>query len=369
MRVASVEALPVAVPFTHGGGSARIFGGREWDRLSSVFVRIGTEDGLVGWGEAFGKNVTTATAAVIEDVVAPLLTGLIVEDSADGIAATMDALSRTVHLFGRRGVTLYALSGVDIALWDLLGKQANRPVSELIGGRAPVRTELPAYASLFRCADTGLIREVVGSAVAEGFATIKLHEADLDVIAAAREAAGDDTGLIVDTNCAWTTAEAIAATPRLAELGIAWLEEPVWPPEDFAGLALVRAAGGPRIAAGENCGTRWEFAALLAAGAVDIAQPSPAKVGGLTECVAVAGLAARHRVRWVPHCPYFGPGFLAALHLLAGQTAEFAEFEHVRMAGLPYGCLVSPHEGRITIPAGVGLGADPDPAFLRDYRQ
>jgi L-alanine-DL-glutamate epimerase-like enolase superfamily enzyme len=150
---------------------------------------------------------------------------------------------------------------------------------------------------------------------------------------------------------------AVAALPN-----IAWVEEPVWPPEGFAAIAEVRRAlgGAPRIAAGENCGSPEDIRRLSAAGAVDVAQPSITKLGGVSALREVMAMAAPGGgLRVVPHSPYFGPGLLATLHLLAAATAEEPlEYYYAELAMPPFPPLV-PQGGFVTVPQGPGLGLEP----------
>jgi D-galactarolactone cycloisomerase len=179
---------------------------------------------------------------------------------------------------------------------------------------------------------------------------------------------GPGIALMVDTNCPWTVAEAQDMVAALRPHDIHWLEEPVWPPEDHRGLARVRA-GGMRIAAGENTAGLHEFRSLFEAGAIDIAQPSVTKIGGVTEMRKVIALAEAFGVRLVPHCAYFGPGYLAAMHF-AATLPQDTPFERLFMdleASLfsPYTEVVN---GMVPVPQGPGLGCDPDPALLERYR-
>jgi L-alanine-DL-glutamate epimerase-like enolase superfamily enzyme len=162
--------------------------------------------------------------------------------------------------------------------------------------------------------------------------------------------------------------EAIAMARRLRPLDLAWLEEPVWPPEDFEGLARVRRAAGIPIAAGENAQGLMDFRAAFDAGALDVAQPSVAKIGGITAMMAIAGLAEARGVRLIPHCAYFGPGFLASLHLHT-RLAPGTPFERLFMTleASPYHDAIEAKGGRVTVPQGPGLGVDPDPEILRRY--
>jgi len=271
------------------------------------------------------------------------------------------------HLFGRNGPLVYALSALDVALWDIAGKAAGLPLCRLLGD-SPAIT-LDAYASLLRYGEPALVADAAGRAAAQGYKAVKLHEIDVPQVAAARRALGSDVALMLDVNCPWTVGESIAMAQRLREYDLAWLEEPVFPPEDRAGLARVRREGGVAISAGENAAGLHDFAALFAAGAVDNAQPSVAKIGGITEVMKIAALAEAHSVRLVPHCAYFGPGYLAAMHLNAALAPE-VPFERlfVDLDASPYHELVLAPGGKVRVPDGPGLGRDPDPEVMRRFR-
>lgn len=170
---------------------------------------------------------------------------------------------------------------------------------------------------------------------------------------------------MVDANCPWTVPQAIEMAKRLASLGIRWLEEPVWPPEDLGGLAEVRTRGGISTAAGENYGTAWEFRRAFEAGALTYAQPSVTKVGGVTELRRVIALAETLGVPVVPHSAYFGPGLLASIHCIAVMAGEsLVERFYCDFAENPLGDAIHPKDGRIPVPQGPGLGVDPHPKLL-----
>jgi L-alanine-DL-glutamate epimerase-like enolase superfamily enzyme len=148
-----------------------------------------------------------------------------------------------------------------------------------------------------------------------------------------------------------------------------WLEEPVWPPEDCKALAQIRANGGIPIAAGENAATLIQFQQMFEAGAVDVVQPSPAKMGGISELLKVFDLAAEHGVRVVPHSFYDGPAFLAGLHVNAALGRDrLVEWRFFDLEAPLYGEQARPQGGMISLPQGSGLGADPDPEVIRRYR-
>jgi D-galactarolactone cycloisomerase len=358
VKIAAVEAVPLGIPWRATDPPS------PWTaRLGKqVLVRVATDDGLVGWGEAFALGAPTAVCAAVHEALAPLLIG---EPPTD-IERLTDRVHRHTLLFGRRGLGMFAISGVELALWDLAGQARGVPVYALLGGLAQPR--IPAYASLARFDRPADVARAAASAAAQGFRGVKLHQTDEASVAAAREALGPDVALMLDVNCPWTPAEAIRVGRALARYDLAWLEEPVWPPEDYLGLARVAAALDTPVAAGENEATAVGFREMLRAGAADILQPSPTKVGGLGEAKKIATLAAAWNVAVVPHSFYFGPGLAAALHL-AASTPGIAWVEW------PMGELVTPlletpirpEAGWLAPPAGPGLGGRPNPRALERH--
>ena len=359
MNIVSVETTVIAVPYDYDGPRHQV-AGKDWMTMDTLLVRVETEDGLVGWGEGFGHGAIPATRAALDSLVGPLMVG----HDAEDIAATIMEAHRAVHLYGRGGPMSYALSAIDIALWDLAGKRAGLPLARLLGGGAgPV----PAYASLLRYGDPAVVARNAEAAVAAGYGAVKLHEITLAAVEAAREAVGPDVLLMNDTNCPWTVEEACGIADALKPMGLHWLEEPVWPPEDHAGLATVRARGVP-IAAGENAASLLDFRAMMQAGAVDIAQPSVTKIGGVTESRKVIALGEAMGVRVVPHCAYFGPGFLASLHLAASMPERpMLERLFLDLAASPFSPWTEAKGGMLAVPDGPGLGCDPDPAVVEEY--
>jgi L-alanine-DL-glutamate epimerase-like enolase superfamily enzyme len=361
MKIIAVETSLTRIPFDMGAKPVS-FGGVGWQHMNTFWLRIITDQGLEGWGEGFGHACVPATKTACDTQLAPAILG---QDARD-IAGLRTRLQKTFHLFGRTGPLIYALSALDIALWDLAGKAASLPLWRLWGGTP--REHLTAYASLLRYGAPELVAAAAQRAAARGFRDIKLHEIELPTIRAAREAIGPDLRLMVDTNCPWTVAEAIEKARALRPLDLTWLEEPVWPPEDHAGLARVRAEGIP-IAAGENAASPRELHSAFSLGAQDIAQPSVIKIGGPSAMLEVAALARAHAVRLVPHNAYFGAGYLASLNVSAAIAPD-APFEHlfIDLETNPYHELVVPENGRVRVPTGPGLGRDPDPAVLQRYQ-
>ena len=361
MKIARVDAIPLSIPFSHGGAPAG-WGGRAWTALSVLLVRVETDAGITGWGEAFSYGCLRPVQAAVEDMVAPIVVGR----DAGNVAGLMRELQQELHLFGRHGITLFALSGLDIALWDIAGKAAGLPLCRLIGGAG--RGRLPGYASLFKYNDPEIVAERTTAALAAGFGHVKLHEKTVPEVAAARRAAGDAVAIMLDTNCPWTPRQAHEMARRLKPYDLYWLEEPIFPPEDFVALAELQRRTGVPLAAGENACTAFQFRDMFAARAVTYGQPSVTKVGGITEFLKVAALAEAANVALMPHSPYFGPGWLATLQLMAAlPDSGLIERLYVTPEASLYGDLIDPVAGEFRLPEGPGLGAEPDPDVIKTY--
>lgn len=361
MKISNVESYLLRLPY--GDASAPRQGPTNWPTLDYVLLRIDTEEGISGWGDAFAYGVPLATKAALDHTIAPLLLG---RDAAQ-IAALSYFLQHSNHLWGRYGVTLFAISGVDIALWDIAGKAAGLPLHRLLGGAR--REQIPAYASLFRYGDAERVAARTRQALDDGFTHIKLHEIRESEVRAARDACGDGVPLMVDTNCPWTPLQAREMAQRFQSYDLHWLEEPLFPPEDFASLARLQREVGIPLAAGENACTAFEFQKMIAADAVTYLQPSVTKVGGISEFRKVLALAEAHGRAVAPHTPYFGPGLLASLHLLA-TMGDDSLVEILCVDGLeatPYGEATATRDGMLQVPQAPGLGIDPDPDVLKDY--
>ncbi len=318
---------------------------------------------MVGWGEAFGFRAVASAKLAIDQLIAPLCIG----QDAMRIEPLMLEVQKKLHVFGRGGALAFAISAVDIALWDIAGKVANLPLCRLLGGGA---ADLACYASLVRYSNPPLVRTGVRQAIEAGFDALKLHEIELSAIRAAREEAGPDVELMVDVNCPWTLNEARPIAEELRAVNLKWLEEPLWPPENFDGLAELKRTGGIPLAAGENIYTLMDFERLLSANAVNFVQPSPAKMGGITELRKIFPLAAVHNIPVMPHSFYDGPGLLAAIHATAalGTADCMIEWRWFDLEATIYGGALMPKRGRISVPQGPGLGIDPDPDVVKKFR-
>jgi L-alanine-DL-glutamate epimerase-like enolase superfamily enzyme len=358
MKISAIQAIPLAVPIR----ALEPPSGWTAGASKQVIVRVFTDEGLCGHGEAFAYGAPLAVCNVIDESLTPLLLG----QNALRIDALCDLMHRSTMTYGRRGLAMFAISGIEIALWDLLGKARGAPVHELLGGA--VRPRLTAYASLLRYDSPGEVARVCRHFVAQGFRMLKLHQTDVESVRAAREAVGDRVELMLDTNCPWTPNEAIVMARALGPYRLFWLEEPVWPPEDYRGLAEVARSTETPIALGENESTVFGFREIIERRAAQILQPSVTKVGGISEMRKITALAQAANLPVAPHSFYFGPGLAATLHLAAtlggAMPIEFPTGRHeVPLLARP----IAARDGLVDVPTGPGLGVEINEEVIQRY--
>jgi L-alanine-DL-glutamate epimerase-like enolase superfamily enzyme len=223
MQIDDVRAPHVRIPFDAGVASFRQ-GASSIAALDIVLVEVTTDCGLTGWGDAWGYVCPRSTATAIDEMIAPQARGLEVPDAA-GIPAVMEQIQRNLHLFGRYGITMFAISGLDIALWDLAARVRGEPLYCLLGDLQ--RPRIPAYASLLRIGDPALVATECEAARRRGYPAIKLHEATVSAVTSSRRAIGSDVPLMVDMNCPMDGPTAIAFAHDCQQAAPLFLEEPV----------------------------------------------------------------------------------------------------------------------------------------------
>lgn len=349
-----------------------------FDRRQHVLVEILCDDGSVGWGECLGPARANAT------LVASYANWLIGENPLY-TEMLWARLYNALRDQGQRGVTLTALSGIDMALWDIKGKALGQPVSVLLGGRW--RETVRAYATgsfkrdgVDRVEDNAL---EMAQRRAEGFHACKIKigfdpAEDLRVIRAVREAIGAEMRLMIDANHGYGVTEAIRLGRAAADYDIDWFEEPVVP-EQLGAYRAVREGQPIPVAGGETWHSRWGMQAALQAGAVDILQPDMAGCGGLSEALKIAAIASLSGTRIVPHVWGTGVHIAAALQFMAAQTPDplrshpvepILEFDRTHNP-FRQAVLQSPIEavdGLVAIPSGPGLGIDINREALAEFR-
>jgi L-alanine-DL-glutamate epimerase-like enolase superfamily enzyme len=372
-RIASVEAIPLVAPFQllYPDGDVPSWllqpaaSHRTLDRKGqySTLIRIRTEDGLEGVGECYGLPAPKVTAQIVADIIAPLIIG---EDAF----ATDHLWSKVFSSMSGggqvRGYFLEAMSGIDIALWDIKGKALGLPIHRILGG--PHRDRVDVYASpVPMLDDPNQSAKYALSFVDAGFQAIKLklgrgRETDVAHAAAVREAVGPRVDVFVDLNCAYTADRAIDVARRLIDLDITWIEEPV-AVDDIAGYRRIRDSLPVTLVNGETLFTRWDFRDYLVQGAVDVVMPNLARAGGITESRKIAALCETFHVDIAPHGVGSAVGLAAALQLSAA-IPNFRTYEYNRLPNPLRDTLTTvPFEfsgGQLTVPTGPGLGIELD---------
>ena len=382
MKIAAVRATWLSARIPADRAHVSDFGRN--DSFNTCLVEIDTDTGLTGLGEAkVGVGNLGNYAAVVELIRTDIGPAVVGRDPRD-ITAIWDALysgsrahygAREGRLFptvGRRGITVAAISGIDIALWDLAGQALGVPVWQLLGGK--YRSAVPAYAS-GGWAPVGGIGKQLAQYVERGHRAVKmrvgLQDRSVDDSAArvreVRDTLGPDVAIMVDAHGTWSVRDALRFARKVEDCDLAWIEEPV-SADNIAGLAEVRRATDIPIATGENAQTRFEFRDLIAAGAVDILQPDIAIAGGLTECQRICALASAHELTVAPHLWGSAILFAAGLHLCVSTpqavTVEFSRGENPLLHELvePAFDLV---DGHVPAPTKPGLGLTLRRDFVR----
>jgi len=289
-----------------------------FDRRQHLLVEVECDDGTIGWGECLGP--ARPNAAIVA-AYKPWLIGQSPLETEKHWAVLYNALRDQ----GQRGLAVTALSGIDIALWDIKGKHFGVPISTLLGGR--FRESVRAYATgAFRRDGVDRVEDNAADIArfrAEGFHAAKIKvgfglEEDLRVIQAVRAAAGPDMRVMIDGNHGYDTLEAIQLGRKAADFDIAWFEEPVVP-EHLDAYRAVRAGQPIPVAGGETWHTRWGMREPIATRCIDIIQPDVCGAGGFTEVRRIADLAALHGVRMVPHVWGTAVQIAASLHVIAAM--------------------------------------------------
>jgi L-alanine-DL-glutamate epimerase-like enolase superfamily enzyme len=359
--ITAVDTIAIRIPLDTWAPPP-LFAGRPRTHVEMFLVRVATEGGTIGWGECFGSSTPMLTPA-FESWIRHLAVG---QDATD--STLCGRIERLLHGMGRAGPILHAISGLDIALWDIRGKLEGVSVSKLLGG--PRRNQVETYASLLQYSgNIEHIKRNTKRALDRGYRHIKLHERTADAVAAARDVTGPAIPIKVDTNCAWTPAEAEAPVAAMKASNPFWVEEPIWPPEDFESLAKLRKTTGVPLAMGENATSPSDFRKMIGAGATDFVQPSIVKIGGLTKLWQIAMESEKAGVTCVPHAFFFGPGYLATLHAIACKERE-APLERLfaDVALVAYAKTVPDVNGAVEVPDRPGLGADPEQELITRYR-
>lgn len=371
MRITSVEAIILRQP----GMDTSIADGSQ----DALIVRVHTDAGITGIGEVDSQpNVIKAIIdAPASHANAAGLGGLLIGEDPMEIDRLWQKMFQRSIYYGRRGAAIHAISGIDLALWDIRGKALGLPVYQLLGG--PHRTTFRCYASTLMPDTPDETRRVVSELCEKGFTAIKLgwgpfgRDADLDValVAAARQAAGDDIDLMFDIGNGWSSADhAIRQVRRFEEHHPYWVEEPFMP-DDIEAYAKLADTVETRIAAGEEDVTRWGFRDLIERGRVDVVQPDVTRAGGISECLRIAQLASMHDKEIVTHSWSTGIIKAASLHFLAAIPRSNL-FEYCVQETALNQALTKERfplqDGYVSVPSGPGLGIEIDDDVVEEFR-
>jgi L-rhamnonate dehydratase len=370
MRITKVEAILLRpkgpIDTAIGDGSQ-----------DGVLVRVHTDEGITGLGE-IDSSPSVAKAIIDAPPSHKICSGLaaiLVGENPLEIGRLWQKMYKGSLYFGRRGAAIHAISGIEIALWDIAGKAAGKPIHALLGGAR--RSRIRAYASTLMPDTPDAAARVVETQLQAGFQAIKLgwgplgREAELDcaLVSAARRAGGEDFELMIDIGKGWESVrEGIDRAKRMEEHRLAWIEEPFWP-DDYDKYARLAAAVDIPIAGGEEETTLADFERLVERGGVEIVQPDVTRAGGISECLRIADYAHRRGRRCVLHAWSTGIIKAATLHVLAAmEEAEYMEY-CVQTTDLNQRLVAERFplvDGQVAIPERPGLGIELDEAVVQE---
>lgn len=371
MLIEDIRAFPISFPVP-AERSVRLGIGRTVKR-DAVLVRLTTDEGHIGWGEAHHGRAPGAIARLVDTTIRELLLG---RDAADVVGAWSHVYRMQLASHGMGAAAAMALSGVDMALWDVRAQSCGWPLYRLLGGAdRPVK----AYAGGISLGwqDPALLAEEALWHVAQGYRALKLRvgdrfDRDIARVQAVRSAVGPDVDLLVDANTAYTLADVRRVMRAFEEAAVSWLEEP-FAPHDKRCYREAAVLGRVPLAAGENHYTRFEFADLLDDGAVSFVQPDLSKTGGLTEALRIAAMAGARKVSVNPHTSTTALNMATTINFLASvdnpgyfeaDVTSHNPFRDLLAGKAPYALDAA---GCVRPLAGVGTGLTVEEVFLRDY--
>jgi D-galactarolactone cycloisomerase len=368
MLIRTIKAFPISYKVPEGQ-NVRLGLGRTVKR-DAVLVKVETDEGITGWGEAHHGRCPGAVAKLIDTTLSDLTLGM---DAFDVVGVWHRVYQMQLASHGMGAAASMALSGLDIALWDIRGKAAGWPLYRLLGGGSKPLTAYAGGISLGYQEPAALAEEAAGY-VARGFRAVKLRfgdtaKNDIARARAVRERLGDDIAILADANTGYTLDDVRRPMPAFEDIHLGWLEEP-FPPHDYRSYQAAAALGTVPFAAGENHYTRFEFTRLIEDGVVTFVQPDLSKAGGVTEGLRIAAMASAYKLSFNPHTSATGVNMATTAHVLAavdnpgyfeGDVAKHNPFRD-EVGGAPY--TVDAH-GCIRPLERPGHGIIVDEGFLR----
>jgi L-alanine-DL-glutamate epimerase-like enolase superfamily enzyme len=370
LRITEVRAFPTSFP-VDPKDSVTLGIGRAVKR-DAVIVKVETEGGVTGWGEAHHGRCPGAVAHLVNTTLRQLVLG---QDANDTTGVWKKVYDKQLASHGMGAGACLALSGIDMALWDIRGKALKIPLYKLLGGRA---RPIPAYAggvSLGYQEPKALVEEARPH-VQAGYKAVKLRigdtvARDVERIAAVRAAFGDELVILTDANTGYDVADVRAVMPALDEHDVGWLEEP-FPAHDYLSYREAARYGRTPLAAGENHYTRFEFNRVIEDGAITILQPDLSKTGGITEVLRIAALASSWKLPIHPHTSMTGINMAATIHFLAAiENGGYFEADisknnlfRDKLVSAPYRI---DKDGNVAPLEAPGIGVEVDEGFLKAH--
>ena len=370
MKITDVEVIVVKQP------EIALIGDGSQD---TVVIRVKTDDGIEGIGEVDSspyivKSIIETPAS--HELCRGLRDAVVGEDPFD-VEKIWRKMYQYSYYYGRRSAAIHAMSGIDIAIWDIMGKAVGKPIHKLIGGS--FRDRIPAYCSILMPDSEEEIRRIADTYLPKGFMGIKFgwgalgesNEKDLRLVSCAREAMGDNPMLMIDMAMRWKDYKTARAMCREFEkLGVFWVEEP-FSPDALDLYGRLCESENVRISAGEEVGTLYEFQELLDRGRIDILQPDISRCGGITVAKKLIDLTEQRGVTLIPHAFKTGILMSASLHLIAAtpdtRYLEYCSQETVLSKNLVKKHFQIDEKGYVNIPDKPGLGIEIDEEMLRHY--
>lgn len=369
MKIVDIKASAISVRVENG---ATLAIGRAIKR-DAVVVKVTTKSGLVGYGESHHAR----SANVIANIVNTTLKDIVLPASADDAIAIWSKIYEwQLRSHGMGAATVMAMSGLDMAIWDIRAKAAGWPLYRLLGGSAHKKIKAYAGGVALGWQEPSALVDEIAPHVELGYKAVKLRVGDTpgrDIarVSTVRRAYGDELAILVDANTGYTVDDVRRVMPAYEELGVDWLEEP-FAPNDHHSYGRAAKLGNVPLAAGENHYTRFEFARLLDDGIISVLQPDLSKAGGVSEVMRIAHTASSWRLPICPHSSVTALNMAATIHLLksidSGGYFE-ADVSHgnpfrENMSALPYQVL---SDGTVELPEGPGIGVEIDDAFLEAH--
>ena len=320
MKITSIKSHVLRYELEHELGYSQQY----YKNRTAHLVEVETDEGITGWGECFGPgNIALANKFIIEKVIQPLING----ENPTNKEYIWHKVYNLLRDSGQKGMPIQALSGIDIALWDILSKKANLPLYQLLGGKSNNQIPVYGYGMMLQKKPVDQLIELFQKEAKEikekNFKAMKMKigigpKDDLKLVKAVREAVGDDYKLMVDANHAYNLSDALYVGRGLDEMNIYWFEEPV-APEDYEGYKELKQKLKTNIAGGEAEFTKYGWNQLIKNKCIDIAQPEVCGLGGITEYLKVSALAQANFVPIVNHVWGSALSIAVNLHLLTSM--------------------------------------------------